>query len=204
MTQVADSGAATKTYQYAYVVPANAAAGAWTIRVVANEGVEGVTDFGVGSFSVAIPMPSLMVSKISQVLSDPVNGGLNPKSIPQSIQQYTVTVTNSGPGAVDAASLVITDAIPAATTMYVATGGGDPVLFTNGTTPSGLSYNYATAVTYSNQPGGGPPFNYVPTPDANGFDAAVTGFRVAPTGSMSAASGGNNPSFTLRFRVRLN
>ena len=203
MTQVADSGAATKTYQYTYAIPSNAAAGNWTVRVTANEGVEGVTDLGVGVFTVTVPLPTLQVTKISQVLSDPVNGSTNPKSIPNSIQRYTVTVTNSGPGIVDASSLVITDAVPGNTRLYVATGGGDPIEFIDGTTPSGLSYNYATHVTYSNQVGGGAPYNYTPTPDANGFDSAVTGVRIAPSGSMAAASGGNQPSFAVRFRVQV-
>jgi uncharacterized repeat protein (TIGR01451 family) len=202
MTEVA-SNASTKTYEYAYAVPANAVAGAWTIRVTANEGVEGVNDLGVGQFTVTIPMPTLLISKISQVISDPVNGAANPKSIPGSIQRYTITVTNSGPGAVDSSSLAIADVLPTTVELYVATGGGDPVLFTNGITASGLTYNYATNVGFSNQPGGGAPYTYTPVPDANGFDSAITGVRVAPSGSMSAASGGNQPSFNVQFRVRI-
>ena len=43
----------------------------------------------------------------------------------------------------------------------------------------------------------------MPVPDANGVDANVTGLRVAPGGVMSAAGPGGNPSFTVRFRVRI-
>ena len=57
----------------------------------------------------------------------------NLKRIPQSVVRYDITVTNSGPGTVDANTLVITDPIPANTAMYVATTPGNPVVFVNGT-----------------------------------------------------------------------
>ena len=42
MTMVADSGAATRTYQYAYVVPAGAPPGGWSAQVTGVEGTEGI------------------------------------------------------------------------------------------------------------------------------------------------------------------
>jgi len=148
-------------------------------------------------------IPVLQVTKLQQVLSDPVNGTSSPLAIPGAVVQYTVGVTNQGIGTVDSDSLVVTDALSTDVALYVATGGGDPITFTNGTTPSGLAYNYAADVTFSNQVGGGPPFNYPPNPDVDGFDPAITGYRVAPTGIMNAASGGNNPSFNITLRVRI-
>jgi trimeric autotransporter adhesin len=195
--------AATKTYEFAFPVPGAATAGAWTITVVANEGVEGVADTGVGSFTVAVPMPSLLVSKISEVLSDPVNGTTNPKSIPLSLQRYTITVTNTGPGSVDASSLALNDVIPSGVAMFVDSSGGNPVEFIDGSTASGLTFNYATHVAYSSAVGGGAPFAYSPTPDANGVDVSITGVRIAPSGVMPGASGGNQPSFVIRFRVKV-
>jgi len=85
----------------------------------------------------------------------------------------------------------------------VETSSGDPIAFTDGPTPSGLGYNFATDVTFSNQVGGGAPYNYIPSPDADGFDAAVTGVRIAPTEAMNAAAGGNSPSFNITLRVRI-
>jgi len=147
--------------------------------------------------------PALVVAKVSRVLSDPVNGTTNPKRIPGSIVEYSITVTNTGPGTVDASTLAITDPVPANTQLYVSTASGSPVEFLNGTPASGLAFNYATNVGYSNQAGGGTPYTYVPVPDAAGFDAAVRGLRVAPTGAMGAAGAAGNPSFTIRFRVRI-
>jgi uncharacterized repeat protein (TIGR01451 family) len=189
---------ATCVLQYQYTVPASPVYGSWTIRVTANEGVEGVTDVGVGTFVVSPLMPSLTMLKTSTVLSDPT-GSAQPKRIPGAVVRYDISVTNSGPGMVDANTLVLVDPVPANTTMYV---GANPVVFINGSPSSGLSYDYVTNVSYSSVGQAGP-FDYTPLPDANGFDAAVRAVRIAPGGAMNA-TGGGNPSFTIQFRVRVN
>ncbi|HEU5136414.1 MAG TPA: hypothetical protein VFU13_14790 [Steroidobacteraceae bacterium] len=197
------TSAASCVFQYAYTLPASPALGAWTVRVTANEGTEGtVTDFGVGSFTVAIPQPSLTILKTSTVLSDPVNNTTNPKRIPLAVVRYEVTVTNSGPGTVDAGTLVITDSIPTDASMYVATTSGNPVVFVNGAPASGLTFAYASHVTYSSAGASGP-WDYTPEPDPNGFDPRVRAVRISPAGVMNAAGGGN-PSFAIQFRVRIN
>jgi uncharacterized repeat protein (TIGR01451 family)/fimbrial isopeptide formation D2 family protein len=197
------TSAATCIFQYQYPVPASPSLGAWTVRITANEGTEGmVTDLGVGTFTVAIPQPSLTILKTSTVISDPVNNTTNPKRIPMAVVQYDVTVTNSGPGTVDAGTLVITDPIPSDAVMYVSTASGNPVVFVNGATASGLTYNYASHVSYSSTGANGP-WTYTPVPDANGFDPLVRAVRISPAGIMSAAGTGN-PSFTIQFRVRIN
>jgi uncharacterized repeat protein (TIGR01451 family) len=202
MTQAFDSGAATLIYEYAFSVPADAPLGAWTPRVLAREGTENtVTDLGVGAFNVV--MPSLAIQKLSEVLSDPQNGVSNPKRIPGSLVRYSISVANTGSGAVDPGTLVVADAIPTNLTMYADTSSGSPVEFLNGPTLSGLTFTYADDVRYSNQPGGGPPYTYTPSPDANGFDPNITGVRIAPSGSMNGAAGANVPSFTLRFVVKV-
>jgi uncharacterized repeat protein (TIGR01451 family) len=194
--------AATCIFQYSYALGASPAVGTWTARIVANEGQEGtVTDLGIGTFVVEIPQPSLTILKTSTVLSDPVNNTTNPKRIPQAVVRYDITTTNSGPGVVDANTLVITDPIPADAAMYVL-AAGNPVVFVNGAPVSGLTFNYAANVSYSSTGVAGP-FNYTPSPDADGFDPLVRAVRIAPGGTMNAAGGGN-PSFTLQFRVRIN
>jgi uncharacterized repeat protein (TIGR01451 family) len=204
MTAVSDDGVATRIYEYPYALPADAPVGGWSLRVVANEGTEDlVTDTGVGPLQVAIPPPQLRVQKISEVVSDPVNGTTNPRRIPGAIVRYSVTVTNTGPGAVDADSLAIVDVLPPDTEMQVAAGAVPVVEFLQGSPSSGLAFSVTNGVGYSNQAGGGAPFGYTPTPDAAGFDAAVRGVRIAPTGSMAASGPGGNPSFTVRFRVRV-
>jgi uncharacterized repeat protein (TIGR01451 family) len=188
-------------FETQFTVPASPVLGTWRINVTGLEGVENtVTDFGLGDFNVVIPQPALTVLKTSTLLSDPTSA-TNPKRIPLAVVQYAVTVTNSGPGTVDSGTLVITDPIPADVAMYVSTSAGNPVVFLNGTTASGLAFNYASHVTYSSVGVSGP-WGYPPSPDADGFDAAVRAVKITPAGVMSAASGGN-PSFTIQFRVRI-
>ena len=77
-----------------YVVPAGSPSGGWSAQVTAVEGTEGVvTHTRTGGFIVPPLLPALRVTKSVQVLSDPVNGGVNPFQIPGSLQRYRVTVT---------------------------------------------------------------------------------------------------------------
>jgi uncharacterized repeat protein (TIGR01451 family) len=143
------------------------------------------------------------VTKTSRAFSDPTNGSSNPKRIPGGFVEYSVTITNSGLGSVDASTVVITDPVPANTDLFVSTASGAPVTFTDGTPASGLVFVYASHVSYSNQAAGGAPFTYLPTANANGVDPAARGIRIAPTGTMSGATAAGNPSFTVKFRVRV-
>lgn len=147
--------------------------------------------------------PDLLVTKSVQTVSDPINGSTNPKAIPGAIMLYTINVSNQGPGPVDNNTLAITDIVPTDSALFVGTGSGDPIVFADGAVASGLGYDFASNVTFSNQPGGGTPFDYTPTPDAQGYDATVTGYRVNPTGSMNAALGSAFPGFNILLTVRI-
>jgi len=141
-------------------------------------------------------MALLEIEKTSAVISDPVNGTVNPKLIPGAVVEYAITVRNVGAGAVDASSVVVVDIMPAEMAYAVTT----PVTFTNGATASGLSFA-SSNVTFSQAPGGTTNFTYTPT---GTFDGQVTGIRIAPTGTMAAATSGTaQPSFTIRFRARI-
>jgi trimeric autotransporter adhesin len=205
MTDFADTDGATRTYQYTHVLSGTAPVGTWTARVVSTEGVEGtITDLGLTTFTVTAPLPVINVDKQSTVLSDPISGTANPKRVPGALVRYAITVRNSGPGPVDASTLLLTDAIPADTELCVAATCASPVVeFADGTPASGLAFNPAVHVSYSANAGGVAPFSYVPVPDANGFDGAVRGLRVAPAGTFAAASVSGNPSFVIRFTVRI-
>jgi hypothetical protein len=106
--------------------------------------------------------------------------------------------------------MIVTDPIPANTELFVGDLGGvgsGPVGFSDGAVPSGLIYafgglsNVFDSVSFSND--NGVTYNYVPVPDADGFDTAVTNVRISLSGTFNGASGGNNPSFSLVFRVRV-
>jgi uncharacterized repeat protein (TIGR01451 family) len=139
----------------------------------------------------------LIIEKSSSPVSDPVNGAINPKLIPGAIVEYAITVTSIGTGSngTRANNILLADPLPPGVEFQ--TGS---VTFTNGSPASGLGFSNAN-VSYSNRPNGGAPYNYTPT---GSYDPAVTGIRIAPSGNMShASSATNRPSFTIRFRARV-
>jgi len=151
--------------------------------------------------------PNIVFTKSVDVYSDPLNGTTNPRAIPGAEIDYTTTATNTGAGATDNNTVVFTDSIPAGTQLFVGDlglPGSGPVEFINGTTASGLSYTFvglgspADDLVFFDSTG-----PYVPTPDGNGCDAAVLAIRVDLKGQFDPAAGGNTPSFTLRFRTRV-
>jgi hypothetical protein len=159
-----------------------------------------------------VAVPDILVLKSVQTLSDPVNGTTNPKAIPGAFVLYSIAATNQGPGATDGDTVAITDPIPANAALFVGdidVPSSGPVLFIDGATASGLSYTFSSLasttddVEFSNNDGAS--YTYDPGPDADpdGVNSNVTHMRVNPKGVFNGASGGNNPSFELKFKVRV-
>ncbi len=63
----------------------------------------------IHDFTFCRPSTSLSVTKISSVISDPVNGTTNPKRIPDAVVQYCILISNSGGTAAD--GVVATDTL---------------------------------------------------------------------------------------------
>ncbi|HXZ85888.1 MAG TPA: choice-of-anchor X domain-containing protein [Myxococcota bacterium] len=209
---------------------ADAESTAWTVRVYARDASTSTTGATNGEVHIAgqantpesqanywniddqvfsLIKVNLVIVKSVQTISNPVEGTTNPKAIPGAIVQYTVVVTNQGKGSSDANTVKVSDAVPANLELVVSDIGGagsGPVLFTQGSPTSGLSYTYtslaslADGLDFSNN--GGATWSYVPTPNGNGTDPAVTNIRVSPSGAF-AANAGTAPSFTLQFRMRV-
>ena len=156
--------------------------------------------------------PSLTNVKTSTLVSDPFNGTTNPKHIPGAVVDYTLIIANTGPGTVDADGVAVADPIPANTRLFLGDLGGagsGPVAFVDGTPSSGLTWTHTSLASGTDDlefsSNGGSSWTHVPTADANGYDtSATTHIRMRPKGTMAGASGGGNPSFQLRFRVRIN
>jgi len=143
---------------------------------------------------------TLQITKVSSIISDPINGTTNPRAIPGAVIQYLITVTNIGTGTVDANTVILTDPLPTNVSLYVS---GTPVTFTDGSPSSALALSAAN-VTYSKATGGGTPYSYTPVANGSGYDSNVTGIRIAPTGTMAAAStSGSLPYFTLKYLVTI-
>lgn len=206
MTEVADSGAATKTYEYAYTIPAVGPSGSWTAQVTANEGSEGIITHQ-GNASLLVSAASLTVIKSVQTFADPLHGTTNPYNIPGAQMLYTIQITNSGIGSTDTDTVMINDEIPANTALQVTDLGGvgsGPVLFIDGSPVSGLNYtftalgNLADDLEFSTD---SIDWTYAPTPDGNGVDTNVRYIRVNPKSAMLGNGGGGDPNFQLRFMV---
>lgn len=184
-------------------VAAGAAPGVTNTATVTSASFDITAANNTATDPVVVTAPALSATKVSEVLSDPVNGTSLPKRIPGAVLRYTLTVANQGALAADSGSVVVTDALPAGLALYVGGAAPGPVEFINGTPSSGLTLNVATQVSYTNRPGGAAPFDYRPVPDVQGFDPAVTGIRIAPSGAFAPAGVTGTPSFQLRLRVRV-
>lgn len=158
-----------------------------------------------GNATLTVALPNLTMVKASTAYSDPFNGTTNPKRIPASFVNYSIVVSNTGAGPVDSNAVVITDAIPANTELFVNDLGGagsGPVAFADGAPSSGLTYTFtalgngADDVSFSNN--GGATYVYTPVPNGNGVDTTVTNIQINPKGIFTG-----NSSFTLTFRVRV-
>jgi uncharacterized repeat protein (TIGR01451 family) len=159
-----------------------------------------------GSASLSIQAaPSLTILKSVAVYSDPANGTTNPKYIPGAIAEYTMIASNSG-GPADADSIIITDQVPPNTALYVndiAGAGSGPVLFTQGTPSSTLTYTFTALnnmtddISFSSNSGA--TWTAVPVAGANGCDTSINYIRINPKGTFIGAT--PNPGFQLKFRV---
>ena len=196
----------TNRFSFRITVPGGVAIGT---RLTGTSTIGGETSEFGGNVLVT-GGPALRVTKTVQIVSDPVNNGTNPKSIPGSVQLYNLRVTNQASGPVDNNAVAIVDPVPANTRLFVGDLGAPasgPVAFINGTPGSGLTWTFTALnsltddVDFSND--GGTTWTYVPVPDANGYDATVTTLRLRPKGTMPGNAGGD-PYFELQFRVRVN
>ncbi len=120
------------------------------------------------------PETTLSVTKISSVISDPVNDETDPYRIPGAVIEYCILVSN--PGSATATSITATDALPANMT------------YTAGSMTSGA--NCAAATTAEDDDAAG-------ADETDPFGASISGTTITAT----AASLGPNASFALKFRT---
>lgn len=120
------------------------------------------------------PETTLSVTKISQVISDPINGTTDPKAIPDAILQYCILISNAGSASAEA--ITATDTIP------------DNVTYNASSMQSGN--NCGSASTAEDDDAAGPDEN-------DPFGASVSGTNLIAT----AASLGPGDSYALTFRV---
>lgn len=142
---------------------------------------------------------TLNIAKNSSLVSDPVNGATNPKAIPGAILRYSFVVQNSGPAAVDNNTLLIVDTLP----LQITVGTAAAPVFTQGSPTSGLTFNAATDIRYSNsatKPASFAACTYTPVA---AYDPAVKYVCLRPQGAM-AGSTGVPTNFTISIQGQLN
>lgn len=120
------------------------------------------------------PVATLAVTKLSTLISDPVNGTANPKHIPGAVIEYCILMQNPGSGT--ATNLVGTDNI-APTLTYTANS------MVSGTTCAG-----ATTAEDDNATG---------ADETDPFGASIAGTVLTATATTLAPNGG----FALKFRA---
>ena len=125
----------------------------------------------------AIVAGTISVTKVSNVISDPVNGTTNPKAIPGALVEYCILITNTG--ATTVSTVNATDPLPATFTYAAGT------MF-SGTTCAG-------AATAEDDDTTG-------TDETDPYGASITGTTLTATaGTLATGS-----SFALRFRGTIN
>jgi uncharacterized repeat protein (TIGR01451 family) len=151
---------------------------------------------------------ALTMARTASVITDQVSV-TNPKALPGSTVEYTITITNPNSVLAPVTKEVITEAIPAGTALRIsdvgATGSG-PVEFADGSLlgtgllGSGLTFSYAgsNSTTDDLEFSNGTTWTYLPSPDANGFDPAVRAVRLTLHGTHVAGT-----RYRLRYRVKI-
>lgn len=120
------------------------------------------------------PAAALTVTKLSTLISDPVNGTTNPKNIPGAVVEYCILMQNPGSGTTT--NLVGTDNIPTTLT------------YTPNSMVSGA--NCAAAATAEDD-------NATGADETDPFGASVSGSVLTATATTLAPNGG----FALKFRT---
>lgn len=122
------------------------------------------------------PATTLSVTKVSSIISDPVNGTTNPKRIPDAIVQYCILISNSGSASADA--VAATDNL------------SGPFTYTPGSMRSGSNCGSAATVEDDNATG---------ADESDPYGASLTGSTITAT----AATLGPAASFALTFQVTI-
>lgn len=130
---------------------------------------------------------------------------ISPYAIPGSDVVYTITVENTGSGAVDNNTMFIADAMPPEAIFYngdIDDGGPltDSVVFTS--TGSGLTFDPLTDLAFSNAAARPTSFAACTYSPAAGYDPDVTYICLNPKGTFNGGSLANS-EFSIDFRAQI-
>lgn len=194
--------------------------GAFTVLSTATYNGSGSVSFTASSpqsgfYALGLPAatagsPTLTLSVASMVATNGITV-TNPKATPGALLKVSAVATNTGTGSPDANSTTLTLPIPANTRFFLGDmgpAGSGPVQFTQGSTASGLTYSWvgfsSTTDSLEFSSNSGSTWTYVPMPNAQQTDAAITNVRVKPSGTFATGTAPNLPSFTVTYGVVVN
>jgi len=124
------------------------------------------------------------------------------------LADYLITVTNAGNSPPNYDSVIVTELLPSQLALIVTdfSGSSGPILYQDGSTPSGLVCSFVSlsdtsdCFSFSTD---GTNFGYSPSDSGDGTDPNVTHVRISPTGYMAADTSAGSSNFTLRFRTKI-
>ena len=127
-------------------------------------------------------------------------------SIPGNEVRYRLLAESVGNSAIDAGTVTFIDALPdevAFKASDIAGPGSGPVRFIDGTPSSGLTYDFISLTSTTDNvdfsSDGGSTFTYVPIPNGVGSDSNVTHIRIRPSGSFLGSTTSGTPNFSVEF-----
>ena len=145
------------------------------------------------------------------IQDNPNTISVNDKAIPNAVLRYNVAVTNEGNvSTLGSNPIELIQTLSDDAELFVNNLSADgPVLFNDaaGNDTSGLSYNFISLasttddLSFSND--NGVSFNYIPVPDGDGYDSAVTHIKLLFTGSMKPKYSLGTPKFDIEYQVKI-
>ena len=178
------------------VATATMIGGVITFNHLPDDGVYTVGKKGISNITLV---------KTNQTIEDPVNNLLNPKAIPGSIIDYTLTVRNLGDLGPDTDTTLIKDTLQSELTLFTGDldGNGSPFVFTDNSCPpttptitSNLTLDYPSDVVFKDALGN------IATPSMD-YDTSIRTFEITLSGLMNSNYLADVPCFTVKYRTKL-
>ena len=144
------------------------------------------------------------------IQDNPNTASINDKAIPGAVLRYDVVVTNEGNLSTIGNSMELVQTLSNDAKLFVNNLSADgPVLFNDGAgnNTSGLSYNFISLdnttddLSFSNDNAAN--FNYIPVPDSDGYDSAVTHIKLLFNGNMKPKYDQGTPEFNIVYQVKV-
>jgi len=141
---------------------------------------------------------------------NPNTSRINDLAIPGAVLRYEIHVTNEGNLSTNGDSMELIQTLSNDAKLFVnnltATG---PIGFTDGAANdiSGLNYSFinlnSTSDGLSFSHNNGANYNYVPTPDSEGYDSNITHIKLVFTGSMLPKYDQGIPEFNIEYQIKV-